>query len=49
LWRRESGKTDTASQLEKTVCAFSNQKGGTLFIGVSKEGRALIDTFASPD
>ncbi|WP_129775578.1 AlbA family DNA-binding domain-containing protein [Peristeroidobacter soli] len=29
---------DKASQLEKTVCAFSNQKGGTLFIGVSKEG-----------
>lgn len=29
---------DKALQLEKTVCAFSNQKGGTLFIGVSKEG-----------
>lgn len=29
---------DKASQLEKTVCAFSNQKGGTLFVGVSKEG-----------
>lgn len=29
---------DKASQLEKTVCAFSNQKGGTLFIGISKEG-----------
>ncbi len=27
-----------ASQLEKTVCAFSNQRGGTLFVGVSKEG-----------
>jgi hypothetical protein len=27
-----------ASELEKTVCAFSNQKGGTLFIGVTKEG-----------
>lgn len=29
---------DKASQLEKSVCAFSNQKGGTLFIGISKEG-----------
>lgn len=29
---------DKASELEKTVCAFSNQKGGRLFVGVSKEG-----------
>ena len=29
---------DKASQLEKTVCAFSNQRGGTLFIGIGKEG-----------
>lgn len=27
-----------ASELEKTVCAFSNQRGGTLFIGVNDEG-----------
>jgi hypothetical protein len=27
-----------AFEFEKTVCAFSNQKGGTLFIGVSKDG-----------
>jgi len=29
---------DKASDLEKTVCAFSNQEGGTLFIGVTDEG-----------
>ncbi|MEJ1960026.1 MAG: ATP-binding protein [Gammaproteobacteria bacterium] len=29
---------EKAFQLEKSVCAFSNQKGGTLFIGVNKEG-----------
>jgi len=27
-----------ATEIEKTVCAFSNQRGGTLFIGVTKEG-----------
>jgi predicted HTH transcriptional regulator len=26
------------SELEKTVCAFSNQRGGCLFIGVNDEG-----------
>ena len=31
----ESGKS---SEIEKTVCAFSNQKGGTLFVGVTDEG-----------
>lgn len=31
----ESGK---ASEVEKTVCAFSNQRGGMLFIGVTDEG-----------
>jgi schlafen family protein len=31
----ESGKS---SEIEKTVCAFSNQKGGTLFLGVTDEG-----------
>jgi hypothetical protein len=30
-----------ASELEKTVCAFSNQRGGTLFIGVDDEGSIL--------
>lgn len=29
---------DKASELEKSVCAFSNQRGGTLFVGVGKEG-----------
>ncbi len=27
-----------ASEIEKTVCAFSNQRGGMLFIGVNDEG-----------
>jgi hypothetical protein len=26
------------AEIEKTVCAFSNQRGGTLFIGVNNEG-----------
>lgn len=30
-----------ATELEKTVCAFSNQRGGTLFIGVDNEGSIL--------
>jgi hypothetical protein len=30
-----------AAELEKTVCAFSNQRGGTLFIGVDNEGSIL--------
>ncbi|MDA8350797.1 MAG: ATP-binding protein [Pseudomonadota bacterium] len=30
-----------AAELEKTVCAFSNQRGGTLFIGVDDEGSIL--------
>ncbi len=30
-----------AAELEKTVCAFSNQRGGTLFIGVDNEGGIL--------
>jgi Putative DNA-binding domain len=29
---------EKASDLEKTVCALSNQKGGTMFIGVTDEG-----------
>jgi hypothetical protein len=30
-----------AGELEKTVCAFSNHKGGTLLIGVSKEAEIV--------
>lgn len=30
-----------AAELEKTICAFSNQRGGTLFIGVDEEGSIL--------
>lgn len=30
-----------AGELEKTVCAFSNHKGGTLLIGVSKEAEVV--------
>jgi hypothetical protein len=41
-----------ATEIEKSVCAFSNQRGGTMFLGVSKE--AEIDGLAkelakSPD
>jgi hypothetical protein len=27
-----------ATEIEKTVCAFSNQRGGTLFVGITDEG-----------
>jgi hypothetical protein len=27
-----------AMEIEKTVCAFSNQRGGMLFVGITKEG-----------
>lgn len=30
-----------ATEIEKTVCAFSNQRGGVLFIGVTKEGEVV--------
>lgn len=30
-----------AAELEKTICAFSNQRGGTVFIGVDNEGSIL--------
>jgi len=30
-----------AAEIEKTVCAFSNQRGGTLFIGVNDEGAVV--------
>ena len=30
-----------AAEIEKTVCAFSNQRGGTLFIGVNDEGSVV--------
>ncbi len=30
-----------ALEIEKTVCAFSNQNGGTLFIGVNDEGEIV--------
>jgi hypothetical protein len=29
---------EKAPELEKTVCAFANQRGGTLFIGITDEG-----------
>lgn len=35
---------EKAADLEKAVCAFSNQRGGTMFIGVTKD--ADIDGFA---
>lgn len=32
---------EKAIELAKTVCAFSNHKGGTLFVGVNKEGDVI--------
>ena len=30
-----------AVEIEKTVCAFSNQRGGTLFVGIDDEGSVI--------
>jgi Putative DNA-binding domain len=33
---------EKAADLEKSVCAFSNQRGGTLFVGVDKDAEIVV-------